>query len=207
MNNIDRMKAGVIYDPNDRAIMDVQEQLLDRLYDYNHTRPSEGKKREEMLQEMLGACGKGVYLEPPFHANWGGKHVFLEDYVYANFNLTLVDDGNIYVGERTLFGPNVCVATPNHPLDAQLREKSLQYNKDVHIGKNVWIGANSVIVPGVTIGDNTVIGAGSVVTKDIPANVLALGVPCRVLRKIGEHDREFFYKEEKIDWDVVQNYL
>ena len=207
MNDFKRMEQGLIYDPGVDEIMGEQEKLLEKLYDYNMTRPSEGKKRYEMLKSMLGACGEGVYLEPPFHANWGGKHCFLGDYVYANFNLTLVDDGNIYVGERTLFGPNVCVATPNHPLDPSLRMKSLQYNKDVHIGKNVWIGANTVIVPGVTIGDNAVIGAGSVVTKDIPENVLALGVPCRVLREIGEHDREFFYKEEKIDWEEVQKYL
>jgi galactoside O-acetyltransferase len=123
------------------------------------------------------------------------------DYVYANFNLTLVDDGNIYIGDKVMFGPNVTVATANHPILPELREKLLQYNKDIHIGNNVWIGSGAVIVPGITIGDNSVIGAGSIVTKDIPANVVAYGNPCKVVREISEHDREFFYKNEVIDWE------
>ena len=102
-----------------------------------------------------------------------------------------------------MFGPNVTVATANHPLDAELRARGLQYNKDVWIGENAWIGANVVIVPGVHIGKNSIIGAGSVVTKDIPDDVLAAGVPCRVLRAVGEHDRVYFYKDERIDWEEL----
>ena len=98
-------------------------------------------------------------------------------------------------------GPSVTIATANHPIEPSLRENAMQYNKTVHIGENVWIGAGTIIVPGVTIGKNSVIGAGSVVVKDIPDNVVAVGNPCRVLRKIGEHDHEFFYKNEKIDWE------
>jgi galactoside O-acetyltransferase len=111
--------------------------------------------------------------------------------IYANFNLTCVDDGHIYVGDWTEFGPNVTIATAGHPIHPELREDpELQFNKDVHIGRCVWIGANTVVLPGVTIGDNSVIGAGSVVTKDIPANVVAYGNPCRVIREIDERDRE-----------------
>ncbi|MBR3532963.1 MAG: sugar O-acetyltransferase [Clostridiales bacterium] len=120
-------------------------------------------------------------------------------------DLTLVDDGHIYIGDKVMFGPNVTVATANHPIDAELRGRGLQYNKDVHIGSNVWIGAGVVIVPGITIGDNAIIGAGSIVTKDIPANVVAVGNPCKVMREVGEHDREFFYKNEKIDWENLSN--
>ncbi len=107
------------------------------------------------------------------------------------------------IKEKTtkMFGPNVTIATANHPIDAELRGKGYQYNKDVRIGANAWIGGNTVIVPGVTIGENAVIGGGSVVTKDIPANVVAVGNPCRVIREVGEHDREYFYKDEKIDWE------
>ena len=202
-----RMEAGLIYDPGVDEIMDEQGRLLERLYDFNMTRPSEMDRRNELLKEMFGAIGKDCYIEPPLHANWGGKNVFFGDRVYANFGLTLVDDGRIYVGDAVLFGPNVVVATANHPIEPRAREKALQYNKDVHIGNNVWIGAGTVIVPGITIGDNSVIGAGSVVTKDIPENVVAVGNPCRVLRAIGEHDREYFYKDEKIDWDEVEKYL
>lgn len=121
--------------------------------------------------------------------------------MYANFNLTMVDDGNIYIGNGAMFDPNVTIATANHPIVPELREKGLQYSKDVHTGKNVWIGAGVVIVPGITIGDNAVIGAGSIVVKDIPAGVVAVGNPCRVLREISEHDREYFYKNEPIDWE------
>lgn len=207
INDRERMTAGLLYDPSAPDIMDEQAACLERLYDFNHTRPSEMEKRTALLKEMFGAIGEGCYIEPPFHANWAGKHVFFGDFVYANFNLTLVDDGNIYVGDKVMFGPNVTIATPNHPIDATLRDRMLQYNKDVHIGRNVWIGANAVIVPGITIGENAVIGAGSVVTKDIPANVVAVGNPCRVLREVGERDREFFYKNERVDWDVMDEYL
>ena len=119
--------------------------------------------------------------------------------VYANFNLTLVDDGHIYIGDKVMIGPNVTIATANHPIDPELRYRALQYNKDVYIGDNVWIGAGVIIVPGVHIGKNSVIGAGSVVTKNIPDGVVAAGNPCRVIREISEHDKEYFYKNERID--------
>ena len=111
----------------------------------------------------------------------------------------MVDDTHIYVGDCTKFGPNVTVATAGHPIHPPLREKAQQYNLPVRIGRNCWIGAGAVILPGVTIGDNTVIGAGSVVTKDIPANVVAVGNPCRVMRPIGEHDAIYYYKDRKLE--------
>lgn len=194
-----RMQEGRLYLPEDEEIMAQQLKCLEKLYDYNATRPSEQEKRETLLKEMFGDIGEGCYIEPPFHANWAGKHVHFGNNVYANFNLTLVDDTDIYVGDKVMFGPNVTVATAGHPIDPELRYQAMQYNIPVHIGENVWIGANSVVLPGVTIGDNSVIGAGSVVTKDIPANVVAVGNPCRVLREIGEHDREYYYKDRKID--------
>jgi galactoside O-acetyltransferase len=200
MTQRERMEAGLIYDPGDAEIIKEQTACLEYLYDFNATRPSESAKREELLKKMFGKIGQGCYIEPPFHANWAGKHVYMGDYVYANFNLTLVDDGNIYIGDKVMFGPNVTVATANHPILPELREKMLQYNKDIHIGNNVWIGSGAIIVPGITIGDNSVIGAGSVVTKDIPANVVAYGNPCVVARAVNEHDKKFFYKNEAIDW-------
>lgn len=201
MTQRQRMDDGLIYNPNDASIMAEQSGCLELLYDFNATRPSEMDKRNALLKQMFGRIGEGCYIEPPLHANWAGRHVFMGDNVYANFNLTLVDDGNIFIGDKVMFGPNVTVATANHPIVPALREKGLQYNKDVHIGNNVWIGTGVIIVPGVTIGDNTVIGAGSIVTKDIPANVVAVGIPCRVLREIGERDRMYFYKNEQIDWE------
>ncbi len=201
MTQKERMLAGLVYDPADDSIMSEQMTYLEKMYDFNATRPSEMEKRQALLKEMLGSVGENCYIEPPFHSNWGGKHVHMGSNVYANFGLTCVDDADIYIGDKVMFGPNVVIATANHPINAKLREKGYQYNKEVHIGNNVWIGAGAVIVPGVTIGDNSVIGAGSVVTKDIPANVVAVGNPCRVLREIGEHDRKYFYRNEEIDWE------
>ena len=184
-----RMHTKKLYFCNDRTLMAEQLHLLDRLYDFNRTRPTQQKKRSRMLKKMFAEIGDNCYIEPPFHANWGGKHVHFGHDVYANFNLTLVDDTHIYVGNYVLFAPNVTVASATHPIHPELRKKQAEYNVPVHIGDNVWIGAGSVILPGVSIGENSVIGAGSVVTKDIPSNVVAAGNPCRVLRPITEADR------------------
>ncbi|MBQ7897624.1 MAG: sugar O-acetyltransferase [Clostridia bacterium] len=198
MDNFDKLHTGDIYLPGDESILKIQNACLEKLYDYNMTRPGEGEKRQKLLKEMFAEIGEGCYIEPPFHANFGGRHVHFGKNVYANFNLTLVDDTHIYVGDFTMFGPGVVVATAGHPILPALREKGYQYNASVTIGKNCWIGAGAVIVPGVTIGDNTVIGAGSVVTKDVPSNVVAVGNPCRVLREIGEKDKEYYFKDKKI---------
>ncbi|MBQ8502999.1 MAG: sugar O-acetyltransferase [Clostridia bacterium] len=197
-----RMAEGRLYLPEDENIMAEQLLCLEKLYDFNQTRPSEFEKRTAMLKDMFAEIGEDCYIEPPLHSNWAGKHVHFGSCVYANFNLTLVDDTDIYVGDKVMFGPNVTVATAGHPIEPHLRNLQMQYNVPVHIGNNVWIGANSVILPGVTIGDNTVIGAGSVVTKDIPANVVAVGNPCRVLRPIGERDREFYFRDRRIDVEI-----
>ena len=194
----EKLHTGELYLPGDESIMKEQMAYQDRLCEYNLTKPSETKKRERMLREMLAECGESVYVEAPFYANFGGHHCQFGNFVYANYHLSCVDDTHIYVGDYTMFGPNVTVATAGHPILPELREKLYQYNMPVHIGRCCWIGAGAVILPGVTIGDYTVIGAGSVVTKDIPANVVAVGNPCRVLREIGEHDREYYFRDRKI---------
>ncbi|MBO5246077.1 MAG: sugar O-acetyltransferase [Eubacterium sp.] len=199
-----RLHTGELYWPNDSSIMEEQLQCLDRLYDFNATRPSELEKRNELLKEMCAEIGEGCYIEPPFHSNFGGKHCHFGNYVYANFNLTCVDDTHIYIGDYTMLGPNVVLATAGHPLLPELREKGYQYNMSIHIGKNCWLGAGVIVLPGITIGDNVVVGAGSVVTKDLPSNVIAVGNPCRVLREVNEHDREYYFKGRKIDWDDIE---
>ena len=199
MTNAEKMHLTMLYDPADGDIVEEQTACLDRLYDFNHTRPTEMDKRQTLMKEMFAEIGENCYIEPPFHANWGGRHVHFGKNVYANFGLTMVDDTHIYVGDYTLFAPNVVVATAGHPIDPELRARGLQYNAAVHIGKNCWIGAGALIMPGVTIGDNTVIGAGSVVTHDIPAGVVAVGNPCRVMREIGEKDREFYFKGRRVE--------
>ncbi len=203
MNNTERMHSGMLYYPSGDDVMVEQLRCVDKLYDFNSTRPTELDKRAEMLKDMFAEIGEDCYIEPPLHANWGGHHVHFGNNVYANFNLTLVDDTHIYVGDCTMFGPNVTVATAGHPIDPELRSKAYQYNMPVHIGRNCWLGAGVVVLPGVTIGDNSVIGAGSVVTKDIPANVVAVGNPCKVLREINERDKEYYFKDRKIDGELL----
>lgn len=193
------MESGRIYVPGDPDIMAEQAICLEKLWYFNNTKPSEMEKRNEMLKDMFAQIGENCYIEPPLHSNFGGKHTHMGDNCYANFNLTLVDDGHIYIGNGCMFAPNVVIATAGHPIDPPLREQQLQYNLDVHIGNNVWVGASSVILPGITIGDNSVIGAGSVVTKDIPPNVVAYGNPCKVIREIGEHDKVYYWRDRKID--------
>ncbi|MBQ9416193.1 MAG: sugar O-acetyltransferase [Clostridia bacterium] len=199
MTNYERMVKGLIYDPADEEIQNAQLPFLDKLWQFNQLKPSDMEGKQRYMREVFAECGENCYIELPFHANWGGRHVHFGSDVYANFNLTLVDDGHIYVGSHVLFGPNVTIATANHPIDPELRSRGLQYNKDVSIGDNTWIGAGAVIVPGIKIGKNTVIGAGSIVTRDIPDGVVAVGNPCRVIREIGERDRLFFFRDEKID--------
>lgn len=198
MSMKEKLHTRELYLPDDDEIMQEQLLCLDRLYDFNMTRPTELSKREKMLKEMFAEIGKDCYIEPPLHSNWGGKHCHFGDCVYANFNLTLVDDTHIYIGSNTMIGPNVTIATAGHPILPELREQAYQFNAPVHIGKNCWLGAGVIVLPGITIGDNSVIGAGSVVTKDIPENVVAVGNPCRILREIGEKDRKYYFKDLKI---------
>ncbi len=198
------LHSGELYLPTDETLFEAQLACLDKLYEFNQTRPTELEKRTQMLREMFAEIGEGCYIEPPLHTNWGGRHVHFGSHVYANFGLTLVDDTHVYVGDYTLFGPHVTIATAGHPILPQLREQGYQYNAPVRIGRNCWIGAGAVIVPGVTIGDNVVVGAGSVVTKDLPDNVVAVGNPCRVLREVGERDREIYFKERKIPAELLK---
>lgn len=200
MTQYERMVNGLIYDPADEEIMKEQFSFQDRLWQFNQLMPSQFEEKQKYMREVFASCGDNCYIELPLRANWGGHHLHLGSNVYINSNLTIVDDGHIYLGDKVMLGPNITIATANHPIDPELRARGLQYNKDVHIGENAWVGANVVIVPGVRIGKNAVIGAGSVVTKDIPENTLAVGNPCRVLREISQRDKEFFYKNEPIDW-------
>ena len=199
MTEKEKMHSGDLYLPDNPDIVREQTACLEKLYDFNQTRPGELARRAALLREMFAEIGEGCYIEPPLHANFGGRHVHFGSHVYANFNLTLVDDTHIYVGDGVMFGPNVTVCTGTHPVHPELRARQAQYNLPVHIGSYVWVGAGAVILPGVTIGEGSVIGAGAVVTQDIPANVVAAGVPCRVLRPITEQDRQYYGKGRAVD--------
>ena len=202
MTQYERMVKGLLYDPGDEEITREQRPYQDLLWEFNRLKPSQLEEKTKYMKEVFAACGDGCYIELPFHANWGGHHLHFGSGIYANSNLTVVDDGHVYVGDQVMFGPNVTIATAGHPVDPALRARGLQYNTDVHIGENVWIGAGVVIMPGVRIGKNSVIGGGSIVTKDVPENVVAVGNPCRVLREINDRDKEYFYKDEKVDGEI-----
>ncbi|MBP3897083.1 MAG: sugar O-acetyltransferase [Mogibacterium sp.] len=207
MTERERMEAGLIYDCGSDDIMPEQMQYQDALWRFNHLGPSEFEERQELMKEIFAECGENTFLQGPVNSNWGGRHVHLGSNIYANFNLTLVDDGHIYIGDWAQFGPNVTLTTAGHPVLPELRTgygTVLQFNKDIHIGENAWLGAGVTVLPGVTIGEGTVIGAGSVVTRDIPANVVAVGNPCRVMREIGDRDREYFYKKDRVDWEEIR---
>ena len=194
----ERMLSGKLYDCADETLQARQRELNELVFDYNNTRPTDGKRRQTLLRQIFEDLGEGCYIEPPLHANWG-SHTHLGNKVYANFNLTLVDDTHIYIGDNVMFGPNVTLCTAGHPIEPELRRQVYQYNFPIHIEENVWIGAGVIVLPGVTIGKNSVIGAGSVVTRDIPENVVAMGTPCRVARPISEWDREYYFRKHRID--------
>lgn len=202
MTIAEKMRSGMLY-PSDFSNLDAASyaewmRCKELLYEFNHSRPSELQRRTELLRSVFAETKGDFYVEPPLHANWG-CHTHIGRNFYANFNLTLVDDTDIYIGDCVMLAPNVVLTAGTHPISPELREQAYQYNLPIHIGDRVWLGAGVIVLPGVSIGDNSVIGAGSVVTKDIPANVVAVGSPCRVLRSITEEDRLYYRKNHKIE--------
>lgn len=198
---IARMHSGKLYYCDNKELVDDQVTYLDMVFEYNHLKPSQTKEKQTLLKNMFKSMGENCYIETPFYANWGGKNVSLGDNVYANFNLVLVDDTYITIGDNVMLGPNVVLSTGTHPVEPNIRRKQAQFNLPIIIEDNVWIGANVVVMPGVTIGENSVIGAGSVVTKNIPKNSVAMGSPCVVKRIIDGLDKKYYYKEREIDID------
>ena len=197
-----RMQNQKLYCCDDERLIEEQLKRLDMVHDYNNLKPSQQTEKKEMLKNMFAEIGENCYMETPFYANWGGKNVHIGDHFYSNYNLMLVDDGEITIGDNVMIAPNVILCSATHPISPNLREKGMEYNMPVKIGNRVWIGANVVVMPGVTIGDNSVIGAGSVVTKDIPTNVVAFGNPCKVHREITEQDEIYYNKNCKIDIEI-----
>ena len=193
----ERMKQGLLYTDLGEGLEEERQRCKELIYDYNLTRPGEAEKRKALLRELLGDMGENIWIEPPVRMAYG-KNVHIGDSFYANFNLVLVDDIDIYIGNHVMIAPNVTITATGHPVHPELRKNGTQFSIPVRIEDDVWIGANVVILPGVTIGKNSVIGAGSVVTKNIPDNVVAVGNPCRVLREITERDKQFYYKDRMV---------
>ena len=189
----DRIKAGELFTDMCEGLPEERLRGKELMYEFNHTRPSEVEKRDKLIREMFGKVGKHVWVEPPVYFSYG-TNIHIGDNFYANFNFTIVDDYTVTIGDNVLIAPNVTISVTGHPVHHELRKAGEMFSFPVTIGNNVWIGSNVVINPGITIGDNSVIGAGSVVTKDIPPDVVAVGVPCKVIRSINERDKIFYYK-------------
>lgn len=193
----EKMEQGLLYTDMGENLPDERLYCKELVYDYNNTRPSEEEKRAEILKNLLGDMGRDIWIETPVRFAYGNR-THIGDFFYANFNLVIVDDIDVYIGNHVMFAPNVTITATGHPVHPDLRPFGEQFSIPVHIEDNVWIGSCVTILPGVTIGKGSVIGAGSIVTKDIPANVVAVGNPCRVLRPITDRDREYYYKDMKM---------
>ena len=200
MSLAEQIKNGNVYveaghsDPADRAYAAMLKKMRIRAKDvafrYNNTLPSNYRKKEKILRQLLGSLGINPFIEAPVHFSYG-YNTSIGSNFYANFNLVIVDDGEVHIGDNVMCAPNVTIATTGHPLHPEIRRHGAQFSLPVTIGDDVWLGANVVVLPGVTIGAGSVIGAGSIVTRDIPEMVLAFGVPCRVVRAITGADRDW----------------
>ena len=177
-------------------------QMMERYNSLGYTQEAE-KEKAIILRELFAEAGEGAYIQAPYHAMWGGRHVHLGKNVYVNFNSTFVDDALIYIGDGTMLAPNVTIVAASHPMSPKLRAEGYGCNKPVYIGKNVWIASNVTVLPGVHIGDNSVIGAGSVVTHDIPDNVFAAGNPAKIIREITEEDDIYYDHGKLISENIV----
>lgn len=188
---------------SDEAVFEQQKITRRLLREFNTTDPSDFETLSELAGQIVCASGK-VSIMPPFYCDYG-THIHTGDNFFANYNCTILDVAKVEIGKNVMFAPNVAVYTAGHPIHPEMRNSGYEYGISVKIGDNVWIGGNVVITPGVTIGDNTVIGAGSVVTKDIPANVVAAGNPCRIIREITEEDRKYYFKDREFDEESIND--
>lgn len=197
------MEAGLPY----KAWMDglAEDRMMNKkkILAFNALPPDHPAAIVAALKNILGKTGKHVFIEAPFHCDYG-KNIEVGENFFANYNFTVLDVGKVRIGAYAQIAPNVSIYTAGHPIHPEPRNSGYEYGLDVTIGDNVWIGGNTVILPGVTIGDNVVIGAGSVVGKDLPSNVVAAGNPCRIIREISDEERNFYRSGHRFD---VTDYL
>ena len=196
MTEQERMKQGYIWE-DDEENLALQAKCKKLVKKFNDLPTEAMAEREAVVHEIFGEVGEHVWFNSPLTVAVG-KYVSIGSGTYANMNLTLIDDWKITIGKNVLIGPNVTLCTTGHPIDPAHRQDGM-YSFPITIGDNVWLGGNVMVLPGVTIGENSVIGAGSVVTKDIPANVVAFGSPCKVYREINEHDKEYYFGDRRFD--------
>lgn len=189
MTEWEKAQAGYLYDANyDQEIVEARTRCADLCYEFNNCKPSDVERQQELLHQILGEIKGELVVTAPFYCDYG-FHISVGDHFYTNHNCTILDGARVTFGDYVFIAPNCVFSTAGHAIDAAQRDKGLEIALPITVGSHVWIGANVSVLPGVTIGDNTIIGAGSVVTKDIPSGVVAVGNPCRVLRKITEADK------------------
>ena len=193
----------------DEGFIAYQHALVQKINDFNATpeTPEGLARRDEILRDAMGTYGEGLYIIPPIYANCGLSNVHVGKNVVINFDCKFVDDGEIFIGNDVMIGPGCSIATAIHPISPGLRRYKLQFNKSVHIGDNVWLGAGAIVLPGIAIGENSIIGAGSVVTHDIEPNVIAVGNPAKILRKITADDDVFYDKGKRVHQAIIDKYL
>ena len=178
----EKMLAGELYNGMAKDLLLERIHTKDLLYDFNHCRPSNMEERDAIIRQVLGSVGSDFYIEPPFLCDYG-YNISVGNNVFINYNCTILDCNTISIGNNVLIGPNVNLYAATHPTDSATRNQGLEYALPISIGNNVWIGGNVCVLPGVSIGDNCVIGTGSIVNKSIPANSIAVGNPCRVIKQ------------------------
>lgn len=184
MSEKEKMLLGEIYDANyDEELMNERIKAKDLCYEYNHLKPSQINERTEIMKKLLGKTKDNFLIEQLFECDYG-YNIEIGENFYSNHNLVILDANKVVFGDNVFIGPNCGFYTAGHPLDAETRNKGLEYAKPIKVGNDVWFGGNVVVLPGVKIGNNVVIGAGSVVTKDIPENSVAVGNPCKVIKNI-----------------------
>lgn len=206
MNNMERRDAGLPYIV-DQAVFAEMMETRKLVHKFNLLDPDDTDGLDGLIRRIIGKVGSNCSINQPFYCDYG-KHIILGDNFYANYNCTILDVATVTIGNNVFFAPNVSIYTAGHPLHHEARNSMYEYGIPVTIGNNVWIGGNTVVVPGVNIGDNTVIGAGSVVTKDVPSGVIAAGNPCRVIRKITGEDKKYYYKNKTFDresWNEINH--
>ncbi len=196
MTEKEKMQQGMLYDAStDAELIAARNRCKDMCFAFNQLKPSQTSAQEAIIRELLGKVGEGFYITAPFWCDYG-YNIEIGDYFYTNHNCVMLDGAKITFGDHVFIAPNCVFSTAGHPLDAAQRNQGLEYAYPIRVGNDVWIGASVTVLPGVTIGSNTVIGAGSVVNRDIPDGVVAVGNPCRVLRKITEEDKKKYWRDQ-----------
>jgi maltose O-acetyltransferase len=183
----EKSHAGKLYKAFGEELFEERQYAKELVFKFNTLHPSQISERDEIIRKLFGSTGEKFFIEPPFRCDYG-YNITLGNNFYSNYNLIILDCAKTVIGDNVLIGPNVGIYAAGHPVHHELRNQEYEFALPIIIGNNVWIGGNVVINPGITIGDNSVIGSGSVVTKDIPANVVAAGNPCKILREISDAD-------------------